>query len=66
MKKVYRVWSEWDIGLADTVFTSEFAAERAIEINYSIKELLSTGEFGTIDEMFAEGLLKIEEINIES
>jgi hypothetical protein len=55
--KVYRIWSEWDIGHEDVVFTSEELAREWAEKNKHLRRILKDEEASNIEELEEAGLL---------
>ncbi len=56
--RAYKVWSEWDIGEDNVVFSSYDAARDWLEENTSIKDMND----GTVFELMSAGLLGIQEV----
>lgn len=58
-----RLWSEWDIGHEDLLFSTKGDAKRWLEQNRNVEEILD-GEGVTLDGLFDEGLLGYREVEL--
>ena len=63
---MFRVISEWDIGYEHCVFTTGKVAMDHLGKNVHIREILneSGDAYLTLDDLFDEGLLAIERLNV--
>lgn len=59
MKEVYRIWCEWDIGVADEVYSSYSVAEKN-----AIRGLEDSGIEKSFDELEEAGYIGIDAITI--
>lgn len=59
MSDVFRVWCEWDIGLADVVFATSDAAWLAAE-----RALRAVGIDDDIDDLDGNGLIGVEALPV--
>lgn len=59
MKEVYRIWCEWDIGVADEVYSSYAVAE-----DNAIRGLEDSGIEESFDELEEAGYIGIDVITI--
>ncbi|QYC52547.1 hypothetical protein [Salmonella phage SSBI34] len=65
---MYSIWSEWDIGQQDLVFTSEDVANKWLLDNDTLKECYEEGLDGqaAIDDLFSAGLIGITQLVVIS
>lgn len=58
-KLYYRVYSEWDIGLEDTIFEDMIDAESTVR-----EHLVSSGIEDSLEELKGEGLVSFEPVEL--
>lgn len=64
--KMYRVWSEWDIGHERKVFTSEAKATAWCENNTRLLDIVGQDDaFSSVADIFDQGLVGVEPLEMD-
>jgi len=62
---MFRLWSEWDLGYGDTIFTS---VERALEVlkeDENVKHIIETHDnLNSVGDIIGEGLMGFHPLRV--
>jgi len=61
---MFRIWSEWDLGHVNLIFTSEHKAIEWLENHPQMADLMASNEVQDIDDLFAAGLFNIHKLKV--